>query len=128
LKYELFLKRSGLFFVHDQMINTMKKIFFVLAGLVFIVQACQKKALPIITTRPTEPAKPVTIVADVKPDVAIGKTIFTNRCGRCHALPEPVQYNAQRWDGILAIMNPRARLDKEQEIHITAFIKANCLK
>jgi len=93
-----------------------------------IIQACQQKALPTITTRTTESSKPVAVAVDVKPDAAIGKTIFTNRCGRCHALPDPVQFTAQRWDGILARMTPRARLDKEQEIQVTTFIKANCIK
>ena len=105
----------------------MKTIILMLAFFTGIIQACQKKTLPTITTRTTEPAKPVTIV-DVKPDMAIGKIIFTNRCSRCHALPEPVQFTAARWDGILSIMIPRARLDKEQEIHVTAFVKENCIK
>jgi cytochrome c5 len=106
----------------------MKTIIFFLIIFTGIIQACQQKALPTITTRTTEPSRPVIAVADIKPDIAIGKIIFTNRCGRCHALPEPVQFTAQRWDGILARMIPRARLDKEQEIHVTAFIKENCIK
>lgn len=106
----------------------MKKTIFVLAVIITIMQACQKKGLPTITTRTTEPEKPVTVMVDVKPDMAMGKIIFTNHCGRCHDLPDPAQYTAPRWDGILKSMIPRARLDKEQEIHVTAFIKANCIK
>ena len=105
----------------------MKSLVNFLIILTVIIQACQQKTLPTITTRTTEPAKPVTIV-DVKPDIAAGKIIFTNRCGRCHVLPEPLQFTAQRWDGILSLIIPRSRLDKDQEIHVTAFIKANCLK
>ena len=106
----------------------MKTIIFILAMFAGILQACQKKTLPTITTRTTDPSKPVTITVDVIPDTATGKMIFANRCSRCHALPEPVQFTTQRWDGILARMIPRARLDKEQELHVTAFIKANCIK
>jgi len=105
----------------------MKKRFFVATALVVFIQACQQKTLPTITTRTTEPARPV-VVVDVKPDIAVGKIIFTNRCGRCHDLPEPGQFTAQRWDGILSRMIPRARLDREQEVHVTAFIKENCIK
>ena len=105
----------------------MKKVFILLNILIVIIQSCQQKALPTITTRTTEPSKPVTLV-NVIPDIAVGKIIFTNRCGRCHALPDPLQFTAQRWDSILSIMIPRARLDKEQEIHLTAFIKANCIR
>ena len=106
----------------------MKTIIFILAFFAGIIQACQKKTLPTITTRITEPSKPVVVTVDIKPDTVIGKRVFVNRCSRCHALPEPVQFTAQKWDGILAIMIPRARLDKEMEIHVTAFVKANCLK
>ncbi len=106
----------------------MKTIIFILVIFAVIIQACQKKTLPTITTRTTEPSKPLTAAVDVKPDEAAGKIIFTNRCGRCHGLPEPVQFTAQQWDGILATMIPRARLDKEMEIHVTAYIKANCIR
>jgi hypothetical protein len=105
----------------------MRRVVTFLIILIVIIQACQKKALPTITTRVSEPSRPVAII-NVKPDTAIGKIIFTNRCSRCHALPLLSQFTAQRWDGILSIMIPRARLDREQEIHVTAFIKANCIK
>ena len=105
----------------------MKRVVIFLIILIVFIQACQKKALPIITTRVSEPSRPIAIV-NVKPDTAIGKIIFTNRCSRCHALPVPSQYTEQRWDGILSIMIPRAGLDKEQEIHVTAFLKANCIR
>jgi hypothetical protein len=82
------------------------KTIFLLAIFSGIIQACQQKALPTITTRTTEPSRPVSAVVDVRPDAAVGKIIFTNRCGRCHALPDPVQFTVQRWDGILAIMIP----------------------
>jgi cytochrome c5 len=91
--------------------------------------ACTKKSLPTITARTSEPSRPVTAsTADIIPDLETGKTIFTNRCGRCHGLPEPAKYTSQRWETILATMIPRARLDKEQEVHITAYLKANAAK
>jgi hypothetical protein len=105
----------------------MKTIIFILTFFTGIFQACQKRALPIITNRTTEPSKPVAVV-HVKPDTAIGKAIFTTRCSRCHTLPEPAQFTAQRWDGILVIMVPRVRLDQERKMHLTAYIKANCIR
>ena len=105
----------------------MKGVVILLISGMFVIQACRQKALPTITRRTTEPSKPVAVV-NIKPDIAIGNTIFTNRCSRCHALPDPAQFTGKRWDGILSIMIPRARLDKEQEIHVKAFIKANCIR
>ena len=126
--FKLLLKRSSLFFVHYPEFSHMKTIIFILVIFAGIIQACQKKTLPTITTRTSDLSKPVVNTFNVIPDTATGKMIFANRCSRCHALPEPVQFTTQRWEGILARMIPRARLDKEQEIHITAFIKANCTK
>jgi mono/diheme cytochrome c family protein len=126
LGFKLLLKRSSLFFVPDAEQENMRSIFLIL--LVGIIQACQQRSLPTITTRTAEPERPVSKVSNVTPDAAIGKTIFTNRCSKCHALPDPVQYSSQRWDGILSVMNLRARLNEEQVVHVTAYIKANCLK
>jgi len=83
---------------------------------------------PVITSRTVEPPPPAKPVSDVKADTELGKTIFTNRCGRCHDLPKPEQYTAQRWDGILSYMIPRARLNDEQGVHVTAYLKANAAK
>jgi len=107
----------------------VKKIISGLLLCLVIAEACSKKSVPVITARTSEPAKPVTATAtDIIPDLETGKMIFTNRCGRCHGLPEPAQFSIQRWETILAIMIPRARLNKEQETHITAWLKANAKK
>jgi hypothetical protein len=108
-------------------IPCMKGVITILILFIVTIPACQKKGLPTMMTRTREPARPVTII-DVKPDTALGKMIFMNRCNRCHALPAPDQFTAQRWDGILSIMIPRARLDNPQKIHVTSFIKANCIR
>lgn len=102
----------------------MKKVPLVFLTTIIIISACNKKAVPVITARKVEPA-PVKPVSNVKPNTELGKMIFTNRCGRCHDLPRPEQYTAQRWDGILSSMIPRSRLNDEQAVHITAYLKAN---
>ena len=106
----------------------MKKnllVFFLFA----IIIACNKKAIPTIPERERQetPAKEISTMT-VVPDLARGKTIFMNRCGRCHDLPKPEQYTATRWEKILSTMMPKARLNPEQEVHITAFLKENAGK
>jgi cytochrome c2 len=64
----------------------------------------------------------------IAPDTSAGKTIFQGRCARCHDLPLPDQYTVPRWEGILASMMPKARLTKEQQVHITAYLKAHAAK
>ena len=93
--------------------------------LVFI--SCQKKGIPVITERKEQPGKEA-ITPNIAPDTSAGKTVFMARCGRCHVLPEPSQYSAARWEGILSSMMPKARLDPEQKIHIAAWVKANAAK
>jgi hypothetical protein len=90
--------------------------------------ACNKKAIPVITSRTTEAPPPVKSITDVKPDIETGKIIFTNRCGNCHVLPKPDDFTAKRWEGILSYMIPKARISNEQGIHVIAYLKANGAK
>ncbi len=106
----------------------MKKIIFVFVLIAGILAACQKKGMPAITERKTDPPPPAKKASDIKPDMAIGKVIFINRCGRCHDLPKPEQYTAKRWEGILSSMIPNARLNDEQGVHIAAYLKSNAQK
>lgn len=106
----------------------MSKIIHFIIVITAITVACNKKAIPTITERAKEPSPPATEAAEIKPDLVTGKTVFTNRCGNCHDLPKPEQYTAQRWDGILLSMIPKAKLNAEQGVHITAYLKANAQK
>ena len=106
----------------------MKKIILVFVIVACALSACHKKAIPTITTRKTDPPPPISGTVDIKPDIGAGKTIFTARCSRCHDLPAPAKYTVQRWEVILKLMLPKARLSEEQEIHVTAYIKKNSAK
>ncbi len=108
----------------------MNKLTIVIL-LLLLVMACQKKAVPVITERKAELPKGVTTTPSslvINPDTAIGKTVFINRCGKCHGLPEPIQFTAERWNGILSYMMPKARLDEAQRVHLTAYVRANAAK
>jgi hypothetical protein len=95
--------------------------------MLIITTACHKKAVPTFSTRSidiTETAKK----NNRPPDLESGKNTFTARCNRCHDLPDPAKYNTQRWDVLLSIMVPRARLTREEADNVTAYLKANCAK
>lgn len=47
-------------------------------------------------------------------ELAQGKTIYENSCGKCHDLPEPTKYDAQKWVEIMNWMAPKAKLTEEQ--------------
>lgn len=88
--------------------------------------ACQKRSSPVITQRAYEPPrKDIAIYppeGTVVPDTVTGKIIFINRCDRCHGLPDPFIYSQKRWESILELMIPRARLLPEQAVHLRAYI------
>lgn len=109
-----------------------KQVFFLptvfILLIIFLSVACTQKATPVITSRTTEPIKKEKKVLNIVPDLNEGKAIFTNRCGNCHDLPLPAQFTEKRWEGILSYMIPRARLNDEQGIHVTAYLKANAKK
>jgi len=107
----------------------MKKsiLFFIVSAILII--ACNKKSVPVITERKTDSSQPVTVnPSTVIPDTLIGKIVFTNQCGKCHGLPDPIQFSSKRWDEILFYMIPKARLNDEQAVHVTAYVHANALK
>ena len=93
--------------------------------IMFILIACQKKSLPVITQRDSSrPLRGNDTTAWVV-DVSVGRNVFNNRCGRCHGLPSTDQYTSQKWDTIITLMAPRARLSGEQEFNVRAYVKAN---
>src|SRR5690606_26752319 len=47
-------------------------------------------------------------------NLALGKTVFENSCGRCHDLPNPTSHSAQDWVGIMNRMAPKAKLNDGQ--------------
>ncbi len=50
-------------------------------------------------------------------NIALGKTIFDNSCGKCHDLPNATDYSARDWVGIMNSMAPKAKLtDVQHEI------------
>jgi mono/diheme cytochrome c family protein len=105
--------------------NEMKKII-ILSVFSFLIIACQKNSLPTISRRTSEPPPPAPLARkDLKVDLEKGKTVFTNRCGRCHGLHDPKEFTAEKWDVILQRMVPRARLNPEDAADVEAYIKAN---
>ncbi|MBL0152203.1 MAG: hypothetical protein IPP93_01450 [Chitinophagaceae bacterium] len=101
----------------------MHKLFMVAFATFSITWGCTPKAVPVIHDRvvpvaANTGAAPVTI----RPDIEKGKILFNNRCGRCHALPDPAAYSETRWNFILERMIPRARMDTAEGVHVKAFI------
>ena len=106
----------------------MKQAIVILFVNLMVSISCSKKALPVISTRTSDPLPPVLPADNVAPDLQRGKMIYTNRCSRCHVLPDLNKYDPARWETILKLMIPGAKLDRVQEVHVKAYILANAAK
>jgi mono/diheme cytochrome c family protein len=107
------------------------KAAFTILFLAIIVLACHRKTIAssdtiIISNKTnTETSKVSNINSDVN---SAGKTIYTNRCGRCHGLKNTENYTQQRWENILKSMIPKAKLNDEEAKQVTAYVMANSKK
>jgi mono/diheme cytochrome c family protein len=121
----------------------MKKVITLSLICASIAVACNKKAHPSVTkTEPASPpvAAPVTQTINptspeapgVKPEdaalIAEGKTVYEAKCGKCHALKVVDVYTTQRWEGILRMMIPKAKLTEDEAKQVTAYVNANAKK
>ncbi|MBB4807966.1 cytochrome c5 [Chryseobacterium defluvii] len=84
----------------------MKKFIAVASFTAVLLASCTPKA-----TTPTASAGPAVSTAE---QLAQGKTIFENSCGKCHELPKPTAYTSVQWVGIMNSMAPKAKLTEEQ--------------
>jgi len=118
----------------------MKRILSVSFVIALVVVACSRSTVankePVIPRRETSTtstADSTTVVSqpaeltDVA-SISLGKTVFETRCGRCHGLKNTSDYTAERWNGILKSMTPRARLTLTEIQQVTAYVKANAKK
>lgn len=56
---------------------------------------------------------------------SVGKELFTNRCGACHASPELTHYTTNQWPGVINSMKSRAGLTDEEMQMVTKFVQNN---
>jgi|CXWL01.1.fsa_nt_gi hypothetical protein len=128
----------------------MKKLMALSLICILGNSACSKKVVPVTGTTTTKietaKAEPVKTEAQTLADIEAkkklepeqpaqetaamtpmdqGKTVFTTKCGKCHALKNTGDYTPAQWDNILKAMSPRARLSSDEEKRLVMYIKAN---
>jgi cytochrome c553 len=118
----------------------MKRILSVSFVIAFVIIACSRNTIankePVIPRRETFTSVPDSTTIISAPvveltdaaSIALGKTVFETRCGRCHGLKNTADYTSQRWEGILRSMAPKARLTQTEIQQVTAYVKANSKK
>jgi mono/diheme cytochrome c family protein len=109
----------------------MKKTL-TLVLLTLTVWACHRKSIPsdeiILSNKNDTSSIKEPPVADAFNLAAQGKTVYTNRCARCHGLKNTENYTSQKWENILRVMIPKARLNDEEAKQVTAYVMANSKK
>ncbi len=60
--------------------------------------------------------------------IAAGQNTFNAKCGRCHGLKNPGDFTAERWEGIMDAMAPKAHLTDIEKANVYAYVKANAKK
>jgi mono/diheme cytochrome c family protein len=105
-----------------------KTTYPLLLFILWLLIACSKKAVPVITERTVPASGPAPTVVLTEPDHEKGKVIYTNRCSRCHGLPEAGQYDEKKWTAIMTRMAPKARLSEQEVADVKAYIKKDLTK
>lgn len=61
----------------------------------------------------------------LSPELAEGKSLYENSCGRCHQLYNAKDYSAEQWKPIVLRMQKKARLDDAQGLKIYNYLTMN---
>jgi cytochrome c5 len=98
----------------------MKKYIFAFASASLLV-ACAPK---VIIENQVTPVKVVETPANQSDlDLAEGKTLFYENCGKCHDLFQPSQYSKAQWSKIVPEMAKKAELNEEQGKKILLYVQ-----
>jgi len=58
----------------------------------------------------------------------IGKKIFTVRCNKCHKYFPPESRNGENWLHVMTKMGPKANLNTDEYLEVTAYLVQNAKK
>lgn len=76
-------------------------------------------------TAPTAPAPNMPKGPEKPSDEEMGKSLYSSKCGSCHATKNVRNYTFSQWEPILKRMIPNAKLTAEEESYVVAYIRAN---
>ena len=57
-------------------------------------------------------------------ELTLGRELYVERCGRCHALYLPDRFSVAQWSSSLDRMQPRARIDDTEKALILKMLAA----
>lgn len=94
------------------------KALLVIAVIGAFVYACSPKTA---TTAKTSEVKKI----ELTPELAEGKSLYENNCGKCHKLFESTKHTKEDWVPTLDRMAKKAKITDEQKASIYNYLVAN---
>ena len=95
---------------------------------IFVFAQCTPKIAKVAENTNTAPESAATTITYSSAELEKGMTIMTEKCGRCHVLFEPADFNQSEWKEILKAMIPKAKLNEADAALVTAYIMNNAKK
>lgn len=95
----------------------MKHKILALSVVAMVLYSCSSKS--------TIPTAEVPKEKVLSPELAEGKSLYENSCGRCHQLYNAKDYSAEQWKPIVQRMRKKARLDDAQGLKIYNYLTMN---
>ncbi|MFD1768753.1 c-type cytochrome [Sphingobacterium suaedae] len=100
------------------------KILSLTALTVSVLVGCFPKASEVIRALPVE-SKEQILAQYNSEQIAEGKVLFTNNCGKCHDLKQPETRNPEQWNRIVKRMIPKAKLNDRDGQLVRAYLIVN---
>ena len=87
----------------------MKRIFLFSVLATGIVACTSQK-----TNKGTTTQTPIQVTTSANENMAQGKVLYENNCGKCHGLPAIEKFNDEKWKSVVDWMAPKAKLTTQQ--------------
>lgn len=106
-----------------------KLIFAIAFSMLVILTACSHKSTPTAAATPAPaapkeaPAQFNMMTAAARPSVVEGEKVYNAKCGKCHDLKKPSEYNAKEWNSIMRSMAPKAKLTEVERSDVMAYVE-----
>ena len=99
-----------------------KSIFAIAFTAIIILTACSHKSTPTTAVAPKEAPAQFNMMSAAAPSVVEGEKVYTAKCGQCHDLKKPSEYNAKEWTSIMKSMAVKAKLNDVEKSDVMAFV------
>jgi len=100
-----------------------KSIFALAFSAMIIFTACSHKSTPTTAAAPQQAPVQFNMMTAASPSVVEGEKVYNAKCGKCHDLKKPSEYNAKEWTSIMRSMAPKAKLSEEERSNVMAYVE-----